>query len=65
MTSHAYLADGHPSSGGLPPSEAAKETLEIGEHHLSETTELAFLKNIYGGLLISAGGKLSLWPEIV
>ncbi|KAI6808056.1 Formate/nitrite transporter [Hortaea werneckii] len=54
------MPDGHPASGGLTPEDAAHETLEIGMHHLCETVELAFLKNIYGGLLLSAGGLLAL-----
>jgi len=49
-----------PSSGALPPPAAAKETLETGEHHLSEGLRLCFFKNIYGGLLLSAGGLLSM-----
>ncbi|KAI6867816.1 Formate/nitrite transporter [Hortaea werneckii] len=54
------MPDGHPSSGGLTPEDAAVETLRIGMHHLCETVELAFLKNVYGGLLLSAGGLLAL-----
>lgn len=57
------------SSGGLPPHDTAEETLETGLHHLSESSELCFLKNIYGGLLLSAGGLLALvlatgFPEL-
>ena len=48
------------SSGGLSPEEAAHETLETGLHHLSESIELAFLKNVWGGMLLSAGGLLAL-----
>lgn len=51
------------SSGALPPQKAAEDTLETGKHHLSEATQLTFLKNIYGGLLLSAGGLLSLTLE--
>lgn len=47
-------------AGGLPPKEAAKATLSTGEHHLTEGLRLCFLKNIYGGLLLSAGGLLSM-----
>ncbi|KAI6858342.1 Formate/nitrite transporter [Hortaea werneckii] len=54
------MPDGHPASGGLTPEDAAIETLHIGLHHLCETVELAFLKNVYGGLLLSAGGLLAL-----
>jgi len=49
-----------PSSGALEPKDAAKQTLETGEHHLSEGLRLCFFKNIYGGLLLSAGGLLSM-----
>lgn len=48
------------SAGALEPKAAAKETLETGEHHLSEGLRLCFFKNIYGGLLLSAGGLLSM-----
>lgn len=48
------------SSGALSPQKAAEDTLEIGKHHLSEALQLTFLKSIYGGLLLSAGGVLSL-----
>ncbi|GAB1735034.1 hypothetical protein NU219Hw_g104t1 [Hortaea werneckii] len=54
------MPDGHPASGGLTPEDAAIETLQTGLHHLCETVELAFLKNVYGGLLLSAGGLLAL-----
>jgi len=49
-----------PSSGALEPKAAAKKTLETGEHHLFEGLRLCFVKNIYGGLLLSAGGLLSM-----
>ena len=48
------------STGALSPEDTAAETLETGIHHLSESVTLCFLKNIYGGLLLSAGGLLSL-----
>lgn len=54
------MPDGYPTSGSLSPDETAEETLETGLHHLAETTELSFLKNVYGGLLLSAGGLLAL-----
>jgi len=60
MTSYGYTDDAHPSAGGLPPAETAHEVLDAGIHHLSETSELCLLKNFLGGLLISAGGTLSL-----
>jgi len=43
-------------SGALSPVEAAQETLETAVHHLNEPSQLALLKNIYGGLLLSMGG---------
>jgi len=51
------------SSGALPPVKAAEDTLETGLHHLEEDLQLTFLKNIYGALLLSAGGILSLILE--
>lgn len=51
------------SSGALPPQKAAEDTLETGQHHLFESLQLTFLKNIYGALLLSAGGLLSLILE--
>ena len=48
------------STGALSPKKAAEQTLEIGVHHLEEDLQLTFLKNVYGALLISAGGLLSL-----
>jgi len=48
------------SSGALPPAQAAQNVLETGYHHLSEAAQLTFFKNIFGGLLLSAGGLLSL-----
>ncbi|KAI5275915.1 Formate/nitrite transporter [Aureobasidium subglaciale] len=48
------------STGALSPQKAAEETLETGVHHLEEDLQLTFLKNVYGALLVSAGGLLSL-----
>jgi formate/nitrite transporter FocA (FNT family) len=48
------------STGALEPRKAAEKTLETGVHHLEEDVQLTFLKNIYGALLVSAGGLLSL-----
>jgi len=48
------------TSGSLSPLQAAQQTLQTGIHHLSESWELTILKNLYGGLLLSAGGLLSL-----
>lgn len=54
------MPEGNPSSGGLTPEDAAIETLQTGLHHLCESVELAFLKNVYGGLLLSSGGLMAL-----
>ena len=43
----------------LSPLDASQETLQTGIHHLDEGLELTLLKNIYGGLLLSAGGLIS------
>lgn len=51
------------STGAKPPVKAAEDTLETGVHHLDEDLQLTFLKNIYGALLLSAGGILSLIIE--
>ncbi|KAH9843246.1 Formate/nitrite transporter [Teratosphaeria destructans] len=48
------------TSGALSPIDTAYQTLETGTHHLFESTELAFLKNILGGFLISAGNLLAI-----
>jgi formate/nitrite transporter FocA (FNT family) len=48
------------STGALSPRKAAENTLETGVHHLEEDLQLTFLKNVYGALLVSAGGLLSL-----
>lgn len=51
------------SSGALPPGKAAKDVLDTGYHHLSEAAQLTLIKNIYGALLLSAGGLFSLILE--
>lgn len=48
------------STGALPPGKAFEEVFETGEHHLEEAVQLTFLKNVYGAMLLSAGGLLSL-----
>lgn len=48
------------SSGALSPQKAAEQTLETGIHHLSEDLQLTLLKNVYGAMLLSAAGLLSL-----
>ncbi|GAB7359855.1 hypothetical protein MBLNU230_g7383t1 [Neophaeotheca triangularis] len=45
-----------PSTGALSPIDAAEETLQLGLHHLTETSALCLLKNIYGAMLLSAAG---------
>lgn len=47
-------------SGSLTPKEATEESFQVGLKHLKESFILTFIKSIYGGLLLSAGGLLSL-----
>ena len=47
------------ATGALSPVEAAQATLETGSQHLSEPMLLAFVKNVYGALLLSAGSLLA------
>lgn len=47
-------------SGSLTPKEATEESFKVGLEHLQESFLLTFIKSIYGGLLLSAGGLLSL-----
>ena len=47
-------------SGSLSPPDATKETYKTGLKHLHEPIMLTFLKSMYGGMLLSAGGLLSL-----
>lgn len=47
-------------SGCLSPQEATNETCQVGTEHLHESLLLTLLKSFYGGLLLSAGGLLSL-----
>lgn len=49
-----------PKSGSLSPAAATTETLETGIHHLHQALPITFLKAFFGGLLLSAGGLLSL-----
>ena len=56
----ATMSEGTAVTGALSPEEMVYEVLETGIHHLSETSELSFLKNLYGGMIISAGGLLAL-----
>lgn len=49
-----------PQSGTLPPPEASEAVLQTGIHHLSEPLVVTFIQNIYGALLLSAGGLLSI-----
>lgn len=46
-------------TGALSPVEASHATLETGIQHLSEPILLAFVKNVYGSLLLSAGSLLA------
>ncbi|TKA81956.1 hypothetical protein B0A49_02533 [Cryomyces minteri] len=48
------------SSGALSPGEATEQLYQTGIHHLEEATQLTFLKNVYGGLLLSFGGLFSI-----
>ena len=47
------------SSGALSPQEATRAIFETGMRHLYEPTQLKFIKNVYGGLLVGFGGVLS------
>lgn len=47
-------------SGSLSPKDATDESYQVGLTHLYESFLLTFIKSIYGGLLLSAGGLLSL-----
>ena len=48
------------TSGALSPTAATQETFKTGLHHLHEALIITFVKSVYGGLLLSAGGLLSL-----
>lgn len=48
------------STGALPPNEAALAVLDIGTHHLHEPLVTTFIQNVYGALLLSAGGLFSI-----
>ena len=47
------------SYGALNPQEATYAIYKTGLHHLHEPTQLMFIKNVYGGLLVGFGGVLS------
>ncbi|KAK4496472.1 hypothetical protein PRZ48_012452 [Zasmidium cellare] len=49
-----------PSTGTLPPHEAAQAVLRNGYEHLTEPMLRTFAQNIYGALLLSAGGLLAI-----
>lgn len=49
-----------PKSGSLSPPSATREVYQTGLRHLHEAIPLTFIKSLYGGLLLSAGGLLSL-----
>lgn len=44
--------------------EAAQGTYKTGLHHLNESSQLAFVKNVYGGSLLSSGGMLALTASV-
>lgn len=44
----------------LTPAVATRALLDLGTEHLHTSLQLTFLKGIYGGLLLSIGGLLSL-----
>lgn len=47
-------------SGALPPGEAAQVVLNNAVHHLTEPFHVSFVQNVYGAMLLSTGGLLSL-----
>lgn len=47
-------------SGSLDPPSATKESLKVGREHLHTSLVITLIKSFYGGLLLSAGGLLSL-----
>lgn len=51
-------------SGALSPLEAAQGTYKTGLRHLNEPSQLAFVKNVYGGSLLSSGGMLALTASV-
>ena len=55
---------GNGESGALSPLEAAQETYETGLHHLNGPSQLAFVKIVYGGSLLSFGGMLALTASV-
>ena len=44
--------------------EAARGTYKTGLHHLNESSQLTFVRNVYGGSLLSSGGMLALTPSV-
>lgn len=51
---------GQPSTGAYSPIDATRQTLHLGEHHVSESSLLCFIKNIYGAMLLAVGSLMSL-----
>lgn len=47
-------------SGSLSPPDATKETYKVGLKHLHDPLIITFLKSLYGGMLLSAAGLVSL-----
>lgn len=50
---------GAASSGALSPRDATEDLYHSGLHHLFEPTQLVFIKNVQGGLLVSFAGLLA------
>lgn len=46
-------------AGALSPLQATQDLYNVGLHHLTESSQLAFIKNVAGGLLLSFGGLVS------
>ena len=49
-----------PSTGTLPPHEAAQAVLHTGLVHLSEPLIVTFTQNLYGAMCLSSGGLFSI-----
>ena len=48
------------NAGALSPLNAAEQLYQTGLHHLYESSQLTFLKNVYVGLLFGFAGLVSL-----
>ncbi|KAK4621973.1 putative formate transporter [Fulvia fulva] len=49
-----------PSTGTLPPHEAAQAVLRTGLTHLAEPLVVTFTQNLYGAMCLSSGGLFSI-----